>query len=130
MNKPFTVVGNGRQKRDFLYVTDACRAINKSIFTSKKNLILNVGSGKPQSIIKLVNLIGGKKVFIPNRPGEPKITHAMIDLIKKKLKWKPSVDFKTGVSIILKNKDYWRNTILWDRKKIRKATKNWFKYLK
>ena len=35
MNKPFTVVGNGKQKRDFLYVSDACNAIRKSIFTSK-----------------------------------------------------------------------------------------------
>lgn len=130
MKKPFTVVGNGKQKRDFIYVTDACRAINKAIFTKHKNLVLNVGSGKPQSINKLVELMGGKKTHIPNRPGEPKKTHANINLIKKKLKWSPIIDFNNGVSIILKNQNYWRNAILWDKKKINKVTKNWFKYLK
>ena len=63
MKRPFTVVGNGKQKRDFIYVTDACRAINRAIFTKYKNLVLNVGSGNPQSINRLVELMGGKNLY-------------------------------------------------------------------
>jgi UDP-glucose 4-epimerase len=130
MNKPYTVVGNGNQKRDFLYVSDACNAIKKSIFTSKKNLIFNVGSGKPKSILYLTKLLKGKKIFIPKRPGEPAITHADIRKIKKELNWKPKVSFEEGVSLLIKDIEYWKNSILWNKNKIKKATKNWFKYLK
>ena len=88
-NQPFTVVGNGNQKRDFIYVSDVCEAFYKAIKSKKKNFILNIGSGKPQSVNTLLKIIGGKKVFIPKRPGEPNITHADIKKAKKILKWSP-----------------------------------------
>ncbi len=84
--KPFTVVGNGKQTRDFTYVSD----IVESIISVSKNKkvsgeIFNVGSGKTVSVNKIVSILGGKKVFIPKRPGEPEITFADISKIKKKL---------------------------------------------
>ena len=72
--KPFTIVGDGNQKRDFINVKDISEVFYKS-FVTKKNKIYNVGSGKTLSVNKLVSLIGGR-VFIPKRPGEPNITHA------------------------------------------------------
>ena len=129
-NKPFTVVGNGRQKRDFVYVKDVCDAFYKSILSKKKNIIFNVGYGKPKSINYLVNLISGKKIYIPKRPGEPNITHSNIKKIKKELNWKPKTDLEKGIKIILQNIDYWKNAPLWTPKKISDKTKNWFKYLK
>ena len=127
---PFTVIGNGKQKRDFIYVKDVCEAFYKASNSKHKNLILNVGYGKPKSVNYLVNLIGGKKIFIPKRPGEPDITHAKIDLINKKLNWKPKTSLEKGIKIVLKNIDYWKNAPLWTPKKISKATKDWFKFLK
>ena len=35
-NKPFTIIGNGKQKRDFVYVTDVCEAFYKAIISPKK----------------------------------------------------------------------------------------------
>ena len=34
-----------------------------------------------------------------------------------------------GVKILLNNLNYWENAPLWDKKKIKKATKDWFRYL-
>src|SRR3990167_8079028 len=48
--KPFTVVGDGSQKRDFLYVTDVARAFLAAATTHKKGEVYNLGAGNPQSI--------------------------------------------------------------------------------
>jgi UDP-glucose 4-epimerase len=128
--KPFTVVGDGNQKRDFVNVLDVARAFYLSIKTKKKNKIFNVGYGNPQSINKLLSYLGGKKIFIPKRPGEPDITHANISLIKKELKWRPEITLKKGIETVLKEINYWSKAPLWTPKKIEKTTKVWFKYLK
>ncbi len=129
-NKPFTVVGDGRQKRDFIHVRDVARAFYLASISKKKNEIYNVGSGKPISVNYLLNLIGGdKKIYIPKRPGEPDITHANINKIKKFLKWKPRIPIEKGIKNVLENINYWKNAPLWDKNKIKIATKNWFKYL-
>ncbi len=128
-NSPFTVVGNGKQKRDFTYVTDIANALYLASRYKKTN-IFNVGSGKPKSINYLVKLLGGNKIHIPKRPGEPDITHANINKIKKELNWKPKVSFETGIKKVLKNINNWKDAPLWTPQKISKATKDWFKYLK
>ncbi len=127
--KPFTVVGNGNQKRDFINARDVADAFKKSIFTKKKNLILNVGSSKPKSINYLLSILKGKKIYVPKRPGEPNMTYANIKLIKKELKWKPNISLESGINKIVQNIDYWKNAPLWNKVKIYKATKTWFKYL-
>ncbi len=127
---PFTIVGNGNQKRDFIYVSDVCEAFYKSIKTKNKNLVLNIGSGKPYSVNTLADFIGGERVFISRRPGEPNTTHANINRTKQILKWRPKITLKVGINKIMKNIDYWKNAPLWTPKKISIATKNWFKYLK
>ena len=67
---------------------------------------------------------------MPDRPGEPRKTHANINLIKKDLKWQPKIKFEVGVKKILSNIDYWKTAPLWTEKKIEKATSEWFKNLK
>lgn len=128
-NKPFTVVGSGRQTRDFTYVSDVVGAIIASSESKIKNEIFNVGSGATISIQKIVKLLGGKKVYIKKRPGEPDCTYADIKKIKLKLKWKPKIGINTGIKILLKNLDYWKKAPVWTPKKINKATKLWFKHL-
>jgi UDP-glucose 4-epimerase len=126
---PYTIVGDGEQTRDFIYVTDVARAI----FTAAKSKIVdevfNVGSDGTYSINTLVKLLGGSITHIPKRPGEPECTYADITKIKWMLKWKPKVSFEQGVKLVLANIDYWRNAPVWTAKKINSATKDWFKYL-
>ena len=57
--KPLTIVGNGNQSRDFIYVSDVANAFYKAAITNKTSEIYNLGNDRPMSINKLANLIGG-----------------------------------------------------------------------
>ena len=127
--RPYTVVGDGSQSRDFTYVTDVARAFLAAAQTSQVGRVYNLGAGKPQSVNRLVELLGGERIHIPKRPGEPDCTWADISRIALELGWKPQVSFEEGVAKILANIDYWREAPLWDPTSIAKATKTWFEYL-
>lgn len=128
--KPFTVVGNGEQTRDFIFVSDVVDAFVMSAESSLKNEVLNVGSGKDHSVNKLIELLGGgERVFITKRPAEPDCTLADIRKIREKLGWQPKVGFEEGVKIMLDNINYWKTAPVWNEKKIADATKEWFTYL-
>ena len=89
----------------------------------------NLGAGDPQSVNRLVELLGGEVVYIPKRPGEPDCTWADIAKITDELGWKPQVSFEQGVGKILAEIDYWREAPLWDPDSISQATETWFKHL-
>lgn len=127
--KPFTVVGSGRQSRDFIFVSDVADAFVSAAKSEVESEIMNVGSGKTYSINTLVKLLDGKVIYIPKRPGEPDKTQADISKIKKLLNWKPKVAFEAGVKIMLKNIKYWQTAPVWTPDKIQKATKEWFRCL-
>lgn len=127
--KPFTVVGDGTQTRDFLYVTDVVNAFFKAATTNLKGKVWNLGAGRPQSVNYLVQLLGGEVVYIPKRPGEPDCTFADISRIREDLGWTPEIPFEEGVKRILENIDYWKEAPLWDPSSIAKATETWFKFL-
>ena len=63
-NKPFTIVGTGKQTRDFTYVTDVVDAFLRSANSRLKNEIMNVGSGQTISVNKIITLLGGNSVYI------------------------------------------------------------------
>lgn len=127
--KPFTVVGDGTQRRDFLYVTDVARAFLAAAETPLAGRIWNVGAGNPHSVNRLVELLGGNRTRIPKRPGEPDCTWADITRIQQDLDWRPQVSFEEGVGKVLAAIDYWRDAPLWDEKSIAKATESWFQFL-
>jgi UDP-glucose 4-epimerase len=128
-DRPYTVVGDGSQTRDFTYVTDVAHAFLAAAETPRVGRVYNLGVGKPQSVNRLVELLGGEKIRIPKRPGEPDCTWADISRITSELDWRPQVSFEEGVAKILADIDYWRSAPLWDPDSIAKATKTWFQYL-
>ncbi|MEK7567115.1 MAG: SDR family oxidoreductase [Patescibacteria group bacterium] len=129
-NKPFTVVGDGEQKRDFVFVSDVARAFLAAAESDISGEIFNIGSGKPHSVNEIVRLLGAKEVVnLPKRPGEPDITCADISKIQSILGWLPKVSFEDGVSELLKNIDYWKDAPVWTPEKIEKATEAWFRHL-
>lgn len=129
-NKPFTVVGDGNQTRDFTYVTDVAEAFFAAANSFLNSEVINVGSGNHYSINYLCDLLGGKRTYIPKRPGEPDCTYADTRKIKKLLNWQPKVSFEEGVKIMLENIDNWNDAPVWDKKSIKLATKTWFKVLR
>ena len=101
--KPLTIVGNGKQTRDFIHVDDLANAFIKVIKSKSVNKIYNLGSGKRTSINTIAKIFGGKRKFVPNRPGEPKNSLANISKIKKEINWKPKITIEEGIKRLLKN---------------------------
>ena len=101
-NKPLTIVGDGKQTRDFIHVDDLANAFIKIIKSKCANKIYNLGSGKRTSINTIANMFNGKKKFIPIRPGEPKSSLANISKLKKDINWKPIVSLEEGIERLLK----------------------------
>src|SRR5262249_40617833 len=120
--KPLTVVGDGTQKRDFVYVTDVARAFLAAAESERSNQVYNVGTGNAQSVNRLVELIGGPVVHVPRRPGEPDCTWADVTKIRAHLGWQAVVPFADGVALMLKNIELWRDAPVWDPASIQAAT--------
>jgi UDP-glucose 4-epimerase len=129
-NRPFTVVGDGTQTRDFTFVSDVARAFAAAADSDLSGEIMNVGSGGSYSVNRLVELLGGPVVHIPKRPGEPDCTFADTSRILELLDWRPLVGLEDGVKAMLDHIEDWRGAPVWDQTSIAEATRSWFQYLK
>ena len=99
MGKPFTIVGNGKQTRDFVHVKDVSNAFILAAFSKIKNEIFNIGTGKSVSIRYLLNLVfktfnlNWKEFVVINkkliRAKDISESRADISKIKFFLKWTP-----------------------------------------
>lgn len=109
------VFGDGKIKRDFLYVGDAIDAIiDSAVKEEAVGEIFNVGIDRPTDFLELVNIIteeahSGKWEFAPFSPErkaqEPGDFYSDITKIKNKLGWYPRVDLREGISRTI---DYYR----------------------
>lgn len=127
--KPFTIVGDGNQTRDFTFVEDVADAFYTAARSNLVNEFMNVGSSGHYSVNRLVELLEGQITYIPKRPGEPDCTFADVTKIKAKLNWKAKTSFEEGVQKILNRIDDFRDAPIWEPKTIQEATKSWFQYL-
>ena len=127
--KPFTVVGDGTQTRDFTFVSDVCRAFLIAAQSQLSGEIFNVGSGNTYKVNDLVSLLTGPVTHIPKRPAEPDCTFADISKIREILDWVPEVSLEEGVRVMLEHIQDWKDAPLWDVNNIEGATRSWFKYL-
>lgn len=118
--KPLTIVSPGTIRRDFTHVSDVVEA---NIFAMKsrkvgKGELINIGRGKNYSINEAAFLILSKAkpevrlagvnflarphaVYIPERPGESKITLADNKKAREFLGWKPKISFEEGINLLL-----------------------------
>lgn len=128
--KPFTVVGDGTQTRDFTFVIDVVDAFVRAARSSLDGAVMNVGSGGTYSINRLVELLGGEVVYIPKRPGEPDCTFADTTQLRDRLGWQPTVSFEQGVQRMLDVIDDFRDAPVWDPAAISAATRAWFTHLR
>lgn len=128
-NAPFTVVGDGSQGRDFVYVTDVAEAFVRAAESDLAGRVWNLGCSNPQTINRLVELLGGPVVNLPKRPGEPDVTWADTAAIQRDLQWVPQISFEEGVARVLADIEYWAEAPLWDEASIASATASWFDML-
>ena len=96
-----TIIGDGEQKRDFVYVSDVVEAnINAALKQIDKKYfgqIFNVGSGKNISIKNIAKMISKDIRYLPERKGEAKVTLADIKKIKMVFDWEPKMNLENWI---------------------------------
>jgi len=129
-NAPFTVVGDGNQSRDFVFVEDVVDAFIAAAESDVRGESYNVGCGEPRRINEVISLLGGGEViYLPRRPGEPERTWADIRKIYVQLGWEPKFSLEDGMKVMLEHLDEWKNEKVWTPETIKEATKIWFEHL-
>ena len=100
--KPLTIYGDGQYERAYSYVTDVVDATIKAFLSDKLKggEVLNIGSPKSYTVNYLADLVGGEKVYLPPRPGDPRKTQADITLALELLLWEPKVSLEEGVELV------------------------------
>ena len=96
-----TIVGDGEQRRDFVYVKDVARANIMAAISNPDpeayGQVYNVGSGVNLSVNDIARFISDDVVYIPPRIGEARNSLANIDKIEKTFAWKPQVSVEEWI---------------------------------
>ena len=91
-----TIVGDGTQRRVFIYVGDVAKAnlIAAEATLDKKYFgqVFNIGSGINYSVQEIADAISDNQTYIPKREGEMETTWSNIEKASEILGWKPEVD--------------------------------------
>ena len=103
-NEPMTICGDGEYYRDYTHVSDIVEANALAMKSNQvgKGEIFNIGVGSACSVNKLAKLIGGKTVFVPDRPGDPRRSEADNTRSREILGWKPKVSLEEGIKMMKK----------------------------
>jgi UDP-glucose 4-epimerase len=88
---PMTIVGDGKQRRDFTHISDAVSA--NLVAAEKVNVTgpVNIGTGRNYSINELAQMIGGDRLYTADRVGETRETLANNIRAREELGWYPRV---------------------------------------
>ena len=99
--EPLTIVGDGEQRRDYIYVKDVANANIMAAISNPDDdaygQVYNIGSGKNYSVNEIASFISDDTINIPPRIGEARNSLANIDKIKKTFAWKPEIDVEEWI---------------------------------
>ncbi|OGS25064.1 MAG: dTDP-glucose 4,6-dehydratase [Elusimicrobia bacterium RIFOXYB2_FULL_48_7] len=120
-NKPLPLYGDGKNVRDWLYVTDNCEALDAVLHKGRTGEIYNIGGGKEMQnvdITKMVLKLTGKPESlikpVTDRAGHDRRYSIDCSKIKNELGWKPRHDFESAlketVEWYMKNTQWWEKT--------------------
>ena len=99
--EPLTIVGDGEQRRDYIYVKDVANANIMAAISNPDDeaygQVYNVGSGKNYSVNEIASFISDDTINIPPRVGEARNSLANIDKIRKTFAWKPEMNVEEWI---------------------------------
>jgi len=99
---PLTIVGDGHQTRDFVYVKDVAKAFLIAAESTLSKNYFNVGSGKEHSIEQIVTLLDSPPVvYLGKNSWDAERFCADIHKIKEILGWQPKTSFEEGLRELL-----------------------------
>lgn len=117
-NQKVPVYGTGKNIRDWLYVTDHCRAIDFVLEHGEPGEIYNIGGGEEKTNLEITHMILdllGKDEscieYVQDRPGHD--LRYSLDYTKlRDLGWEPEYDFETALKVTvqwyMENEWWWR----------------------
>jgi UDP-glucose 4-epimerase len=101
--RPLQIRGDGGQRRDFTHVRDVVRANLAAMDCALDDGgAINVGRGQARSVNQIAELVGGPRVTVAPRPGEPRATLADLARSRTLLGWSPEVDAEDGVRELMR----------------------------
>ncbi|MDP4510646.1 NAD-dependent epimerase/dehydratase family protein [Nonomuraea turcica] len=109
---PITILGDGRQRRDFTFIQDAVRANVMAMNADVEAEVVNIGTGLTTPVLDVADMIGeiaGQPVLLEfgqEQAGDVRDTHADVSLAKAKIGYRPIVDLRSG----LKTQFEWART--------------------
>lgn len=121
-DKPLPVYGNGQNVRDWLYVTDHCKAIDLIIHKGTVGEVYNIGGHNEKSNIDIVKTIlkilekpESLITYVADRKGHDMRYAIDPTKIHRELGWLPETKFEDGivktVKWYLENRDWWERII-------------------
>ncbi len=124
-NKPLPLYGDGKNVRDWLYVTDHCRGIDRAMHDGRPGEIYNIGGGKEVPNIDLtamiLKILGKPKTLIKrvaDRPGHDRRYSISCRKTGKELGFIPDTDFEHALAETVK----WYRDNAWWWKKLKNAS--------
>jgi len=93
--QPMTIVGDGKQRRDFTHINDVVEANLLAAEKIKVTGPVNIGTGRNYSINDLATMIGGDRQYAPERVGETRETLANNMRAREELGWTPKINLET-----------------------------------
>ena len=117
-DKSLPLYRSSQNRREWLHVSDHCRAIDLIIQEGKVGETYNIGSGVEKSVEEITDIIldtldkpATLKIYVPDRPGHDRRYLLDSSKIRKELGWEPEIDFESGlrktISWYVKNRAWW-----------------------
>jgi len=97
-NEPLTIVGDGKQRRDFTHINDIIDGLIRCIGKNHKGEIFELGSGVNYSINEVANMFHCETVNISPRPGEYDVTLCDYSKAKEMLGYEPADNLKKYIT--------------------------------
>ena len=115
--KPLPVYGDGKHIRDWIHVTDHCRALENVLVSGRPGSIYNIAGDQQKQNLEVLHQILGllqkspeSIQFVKDRPGHDRRYALDTRLIQKELNWSPQISFEKGLEKAIewyrKNQDW------------------------
>jgi len=118
-DQPLPLYRSSANRREWLYVTDHCRAIDLILKDGRVGELYNIGSGVEQNVEQITDQIlalldkpRSLKVYVEDRPGHDRRYLLNSGKIRRELGWQPQVEFEDGMRLTVEwyvaHEEWWR----------------------